>query len=176
MSARSASAAKGEHERAFGTRLAQERKRRGWSQAYLAERMGINEHTVLRLEAGTTRVDLDRVASAAEALDCGVGVLLRSLFPAEAADDADAAIVAELQKVVESEVAAYADLMSAGEVLGLMADLGTIGRRDPKELQFLMGLIGSRVRDTDPARARVQSLMRAKADEQARERRRKESK
>ncbi|WP_320672402.1 helix-turn-helix domain-containing protein [Patulibacter defluvii] len=58
-----------------GDRIAAARSRRGWSQAELAERVGVDKGQVSRWERGATRPRAGTLRRAAEALQCDYGWL-----------------------------------------------------------------------------------------------------
>lgn len=51
----------------FGAKMAEERKRRGWTQAQLAKKMGVHGQFIVMLESGNKRPSVKTVAKAAEA-------------------------------------------------------------------------------------------------------------
>lgn len=57
-------------------RLAQIRKEKGFTQASLAERLGVEQPTVQRWETGKREPDLDQLVALAEALDVEPGTLI----------------------------------------------------------------------------------------------------
>ncbi len=61
----------------IGANIKRLRLQKGWSQAELAKRAGINPKTVYRHENGETRPDEHSLWSTAEALEVGVDELLR---------------------------------------------------------------------------------------------------
>jgi transcriptional regulator with XRE-family HTH domain len=85
------------HRKAFGLRLRQLRETHQEgkkSQQWLADRMGLDRRTVMRLEAGAVPAELCYVAAANSAFKLGIGTLLAgSLIPLE---DLDAEVDREL--------------------------------------------------------------------------------
>jgi transcriptional regulator with XRE-family HTH domain len=79
-----------DHRTKFGLRLRQLRETHEEgrkSQQWLADRMGLDRRTVMRLEAGAVPAELCYVAAANRALKCGIGTLLtESLIPIEDLD------------------------------------------------------------------------------------------
>lgn len=67
-------------------RLRALREVRGWSQAELARRSGVNQAVISRLESGTTQaISFPNLEKLAAALECDPGYLIvRSPAPAEA--------------------------------------------------------------------------------------------
>lgn len=59
----------------FATRVAAERKARGWSRAFLAGASGFTEKTITRWERGETVPDLADAAMVAEALGVSLDYL-----------------------------------------------------------------------------------------------------
>jgi len=51
------------------TRIKETRKRRGWSQSEMAERLNVALKTYQNLESGMTRIDIERLAQVAAILD-----------------------------------------------------------------------------------------------------------
>lgn len=70
-------AAMSELPKKLGKRIAAERELLGWSQADLAERIGVTTETISRLERGVFDPSLARVASVANALEVPLHDLLR---------------------------------------------------------------------------------------------------
>jgi transcriptional regulator with XRE-family HTH domain len=62
----------------IGARLAEARKARGMSQAWLARRIGVSVGTVQAYEHGRARVTIERLQALAEALQCEPASLLKS--------------------------------------------------------------------------------------------------
>ena len=60
-----------------GQALQKARKRRGWTQAALARKLGVHRVTVAKLETDTQRPSLDLLERIAKALSVEVGALLR---------------------------------------------------------------------------------------------------
>jgi transcriptional regulator with XRE-family HTH domain len=64
----------------IGTRLAEARKARGISQAWLAKRIGVSVGTVQAYEHGRARIAVDRLKALADALRCEPANLLNLLL------------------------------------------------------------------------------------------------
>jgi transcriptional regulator with XRE-family HTH domain len=62
----------------LGARLSMHRKERGWTQAYLAEKLGVETETISRFERGHAMPSLKRLACLAEILDAPLSDLLGS--------------------------------------------------------------------------------------------------
>ena len=107
------------------------------TQETLAERMGISDLTVKRLEVGRSPVDLRYVEAAAKALDYSVENFLTSLFPENSTDED---ILHRLTAaLVERGVSEYEDYFRSGELMGLVADLAKLPARDRSALARLVG-------------------------------------
>lgn len=75
----------------FGFRLAEERERKDWSQAQLAEKAKVKRETVARAESGVhTQITLETAVRLAD----GLGLPLQALLPVREADMAACAAVA----------------------------------------------------------------------------------
>lgn len=61
----------------IGTHLAEARKARGFSQAWLAKRIGVSVATIQAYERGRARVPSDRLVALADALGCEPTELLK---------------------------------------------------------------------------------------------------
>ena len=57
--------------------LKSRRKATGWTQAQLAERLGVQRETIARYEAGTRRLDSEKLLALSRLLGCTVDELLR---------------------------------------------------------------------------------------------------
>jgi len=68
------------------------RRRRGWTQAELAERLGVSRAWVVRLEQGSPRLEAQRVLDAFVALGAPLAVSDASRVPGPAAADPFAAV------------------------------------------------------------------------------------
>jgi transcriptional regulator with XRE-family HTH domain len=64
----------------IGERLAEARKARGFSQAWLARRIGVSVGTVQAYEHGRARIAVDRLEALANALHCDVAELVKIIF------------------------------------------------------------------------------------------------
>jgi len=53
----------------IGTKIRRERINRGYSQDYMAQQMGISPKTYSRLEAGTSKIDMERLAAISQILE-----------------------------------------------------------------------------------------------------------
>ena len=62
--------------KAMGERVKRFRKRKGWTQAELADEMGISNVTISHIECGTNKPELNTVVNLANALDVTVDMLL----------------------------------------------------------------------------------------------------
>jgi len=62
--------------KAMGERVKRFRKRKGWTQAELADKMGISNVTISHIECGTNKPELNTVVNLANALDVTVDMLL----------------------------------------------------------------------------------------------------
>lgn len=58
-------------------RLKKMREERGWTQEFLAERVGVSRNTIARIEIGNRRPSLDLLERLAKALRVKVGELLK---------------------------------------------------------------------------------------------------
>lgn len=88
-----------------GTTIMSKRKRKGLSQAELAERLGIEQHSLSRIERGIFSPKLSRLQSIADALDCSVAELFSNVesptrFHAEIIADLIDNIDPDLQKII----------------------------------------------------------------------------
>ena len=88
-----------------GTTIMSKRKRKGLSQAELAERLGIEQHSLSRIERGIFSPKLSRLQSIAHALDCSVAELFSNvesptIVHAETIADLIEDIDPELQKLI----------------------------------------------------------------------------
>ncbi|NJM43006.1 MAG: helix-turn-helix transcriptional regulator [Brachymonas sp.] len=79
----------------LGDRLALRRHERGWTQAELAEKLGVETETISRFERGHAMPSLKRLASLAEILDASTG----DLMGATSATAGDLAI--ELRQILQ---------------------------------------------------------------------------
>jgi len=72
----------------IGPRLAERRKQKGWTQAVMAERMGIAEESLSRLESGRVTPTIERLISFCDLLDLTLeDVLLQvSVHPSDEAN------------------------------------------------------------------------------------------
>ena len=98
-------------ENRLGRRIARQRKAAGFTQAQLAERVGVEPETISRIESGTRMPSLDRISLIAKALE----VDLHELFRLYDGDDPK-------QRVIE-RLSFFAGRLSTAEI-DLMMDLG----------------------------------------------------
>ena len=68
-------------------RIAELRHLKGWTQAQLAQRVGVHEMTILRLEKGTTQLTVTWMQKLAKAFGCSAADLLDIATLAETEDD-----------------------------------------------------------------------------------------
>lgn len=59
-----------------GTRVAQQRQQKGWTQLELSAKAGMHETTVNRVENGHLSLMMEKLADLADALDCSTDWLL----------------------------------------------------------------------------------------------------
>lgn len=64
--------------RVVGSAIARQRKAKGYTQAHLAELMGIEKETVSRIENGVISPTLVRLSQLAKLLDCDMGDFFKS--------------------------------------------------------------------------------------------------
>ena len=84
-----------------GTTIMSKRKHKGLSQAELAERLGIEQHSLSRLERGIFSPKLSRLQSIADALDCSVAELFSNV---ESPTKVHAEIIADLIDDIDPEL------------------------------------------------------------------------
>lgn len=91
-------------ERYFAKRLRTERDRRGWTQAELAERLGVGMHwtTIAKIEKGTRSVRIDEAALIADIFETSVDAMLGRKV--QRADDVDYALGALLETAQQSSM------------------------------------------------------------------------
>jgi transcriptional regulator with XRE-family HTH domain len=64
-----------------GARLIKARKARGFSQGWLAKRIGVSVGTIQAYEHGRARITVERLQALADALRCEAADLLRLIAP-----------------------------------------------------------------------------------------------
>jgi transcriptional regulator with XRE-family HTH domain len=64
----------------IGERLAEARKARGFSQGWLAKRIGVSVGTIQAYEHGRARIAVERLQALSDALQCDVADLMRLTF------------------------------------------------------------------------------------------------
>lgn len=77
-------------------RIAELRQLKGWTQKQLAERVGVHEMTILRLEKGSTQLMVAWMQKLAKAFNCSAADLLDIATLAETEDDVAAADLGSL--------------------------------------------------------------------------------
>jgi transcriptional regulator with XRE-family HTH domain len=65
----------------IGARLVEARKVRGFSQGWLAKRIGVSVGTIQAYEHGRARITVERLQALADALRCEIGDLLKLIIP-----------------------------------------------------------------------------------------------
>ncbi len=97
--------------RQLGVRLALRRRERGWTQADLAEKLGVETETVSRFERGQAMPSLKRLAFAAYVLDVPLGDLTSGA--SHLAGDAAAELLEILKEVSPSQRKVLLDMARA---------------------------------------------------------------
>lgn len=145
------------HRRAFGQQLARFRSesRPRLSQAALAQQLGVDVQTVIRLESGRAPVELDVVEAVGRILGTGIVPFLESLLPAPL-DEMEVVKLGEAS-LTNSQFLEYESALKDGELLGLMHDIMFLPLQ---ERRFLATLVASRAAVLSPARARLSGLLR----------------
>lgn len=108
-------------EKRLGRRVADQRKRAGLTQAQLAERIGVANETISRLERGSAVPSLGRVEAVASALGVELSELFRTLDRERQKDRALDRLVAVARRGSAADVDAIADVVER--------ILGHFGRR-----------------------------------------------
>lgn len=110
---------------ALGARIAAARQQAGATQAALAERIGVGEEAVSRIERGAVTPTLPRLLDIAEALGLSTGELLMRASPRP--DDQAAAMARDLARLSPRDRELVAQLVSL-----LIARLAPPNRKRPR--------------------------------------------
>lgn len=91
----------------FADKLIGLRKKNGWSQEELAEKLGVSRQTVSKWESAQSTPDLDRVLKLARLFDVSTDYLLRDEMEAEESAHVESAEPAEVRRVSMEEANAF---------------------------------------------------------------------